>query len=447
MTASPMTLRLPPERFVRRVAITGLGVISPIGTSASDFWTALVSGRSGITRLATEGAESAGPACGGAIRNFQGRIDDFGPLPDELRKQLRKSLKVMNRETQLAVAAAQQAFRDSGLAIESLDPERCGVSFGAGYVGIRPDDFLSGVAKCRDAAGATSLDEWGEKGLPEVHPLWLLTCLPNMPGCYIAMYNNLQGPNNTITLGDGAANLAVLEAADLIRDGDADVMLAGGCGNQLDSCSLLHAVLDVELARRADDPAGILRPFDRDRIGTLPAEGAAAFVLEDLHVAVARGATIYGEVLGGGSSCVVEHGAPNRTASLRHAMRAALASAACSPESIGHVQAHGLSSRQVDLEEARAIRQVFDGAAAAPVTAAKGHFGDAGAGAGAMELAAGLLALRHGRLFPVLNCEHPDPDCGLRLARDGELPSGESFLKVSVTPQGQASALIVRAAA
>src|SRR5262245_28541468 len=236
MTTSPFTLRLPPERYIRRVAITGLGVVSPIGNSASEFWDALVSGRSGITRLTSEGTETDGPACGGAITTFQGRIDDFGPLPDDLRKQLRKSLKVMNRETQLAVAAAQQALRDCGLTAAELDPERSGVSFGAGYVGIRPDDFLSGVAKCRDAQGGPALDDWGEKGLPEVHPLWLLTCLPNMPGCYIAMYNNLQGPNNTITLGDGAANLALQEAAELIRDGDADVMLAGGCGNQLDSC-------------------------------------------------------------------------------------------------------------------------------------------------------------------------------------------------------------------
>ena len=445
--AGPVTLRLPSDRYVRRVVITGLGVISPIGLNPSAFWDSLVTGRSGISRLAMEQADSAGPACGGAITAFQGRIEDFGPLPDELRKQVRKSLKVMNRETQLAVAAAQQAFRDSRIATDTLDPERSGVSFGAGYVGIRPDDFLPGVEKCRDAQGGPVLDDWGEKGIPEVHPLWLLTCLPNMPGCYIAMYNNLQGPNNTVTLGDGAANHALQEAADLIRDGDADVMLAGGCGNQLDSCSLLHAVLDVELARRADDPAGILRPFDRDRIGTLPAEGAAAFVLEELRSAQARGATIYGEVLGGGASCVADRGIPRRATAMTHAMRSALDMAGLAPSDIGHIQAHGLSSRRVDAEEAEAIRYVFNRSARVPVAAAKGHFGDAGAGAGALELAAGLLALQRGTLFPVLNCVHPDPECGLELVREIDRPAGDAFLKLSVTPQGQASALIIRAAA
>lgn len=443
---APVTLRLPPDRFVRRVVITGLGVASPIGLNPADFWHSLISGRSGISRLAAEHTDLPGPACGGAIVDFQGRIEDFGPLPDELRKQLRKSLKVMNRETQLAIAAAQQAFRDSRIEAHNYEPERCGVAFGAGYVGIRPEDFLSGVDKCRDTDGGP-IDNWGEKGLPEVHPLWLLTCLPNMPGCYIAMYNNLQGPNNTVTLGDGAANLALLEAADLIRDGDADLMLAGGCGNQLDSCSLLHAVLDADRACRADDPAGILRPFDLHRVGSLPAEGSAAFVLEELQAARARGATILGEVLGGGASCVVERGVPRRTAAMQNAIRSALATAGIPAADIGHIQAHGLSSRQVDAEEAAAIRCVFDDTGRIAVAAAKGHFGDAGAGSGALELAAGLLALQYGRLFPVLNCHDPDPACGLELVRDLNQPAGDSFLKLSVTPQGQASALVIRAAA
>lgn len=444
----PITFRLPASRLTRRVVITGLGVVSPVGTDARTFWDSLVGGRSGITRLRDARPDGAGPHCGGGIPTFQGRIDDFGPLPDELRKQLRKSLKVMNRETQLAVAAAQQALRDSRLAPGACDPERCGVSFGAGYVGIRPDDFLDGVQRCRDADGTPSLEEWGDKGLPQVHPLWLLTCLPNMPGCYIAMFNNFQGPNNTITLGDGAANLALLEAANLIREGDADVMLAGGCGHQLDSCSLLHAVLEDDLAARSDEPAEILRPFDLDRCGSLPAEGAAAFVLEELREARARGATIYGEVLGGGSSCVIDRGAPRRSAAMANALGRALQVSGCTPADVGHVQAHGLSSRVVDLEEARAIRMVLsDRGHLAPVTAAKGHFGDAGAGSGALELAAGLLALRHGQIFPIINCRRPDPDCAIDVVQDAGCPAGDSFVKLSVTPQGQASALVVRSAA
>ena len=447
MPSQPATIRLPAERFARRAVITGIGVVSPIGSGIEPFWDSLLAGRSGITRLRDDAGEGAGPSCGGAITAFRGHIDDFGELPADLRKQLRKSLKLMNRETQLSVAATQQALTDSRLSPADLDPQRSGVSFGAGYVGIRPDDFVSGVDRCREASVGTVLEEWGEKGLPEVHPLWLLTCLPNMPGCYIAMYNNLQGPNNTITLGDGAANLALSEAADLIRDGDADMMLAGGCGNHLDSCSLLHAVLEEDLAEHGDDPAGILRPFDRDRCGTLPAEGAAVFVLESLQSANIRGATIYGEILGGGAACVVEHGRPDRSASMAQAMRNALSFSGVSPAAIGHIQAHGLSSRRVDQEETAAIRAVFTDAPQTAVTTAKGHFGDAGAGSGAMELAAGLLALRAGELFCVRNCVNPDVESELEIVCENGRPSGDSFLKLSVTPQGQASALIVRAAA
>lgn len=440
------TLRLFDSAPERRVVVTGIGLVSPIGCTTDAFWDGLISRRSGITTLAS--APDAGPGCGGKILDFTAHIDNFGPLPDDLRKQIRKSLKVMNRETQLAVAAAQQALRDSGLAAGRIDPERAGVSFGAGYVGIQPDDFRSGVDKCRNSTGAPALEEWGEKGLPEVHPLWLLTCLPNMPGCYIAMYNGLQGPNNTITLGDGAANLAMSEAAHLIREGDADVMVVGGCGNHLDSCSLLHALLDADVASPGDDPAAILRPFDRDRSGAVPAEAAAVFILEDLAAAQQRGAPIYGEILGGGSSCVVQQRVPRRSQAMANAIRIALGSADCTPADIDHIQAHGLSSRRVDADEATAIIDVFGQAGdQPPVTTAKGHCGDAGAGSGAIELAAGLLSLRQDRLFPVINYTHTDPDCRLNIVRDDGHTPGDTFLKLSVTPQGQATALIIRRAA
>ena len=366
-------------------------------------------------------------------------------------KQLRKSLKVMNRETNWPSPPHNRRFATAGSLRTISIPSRCGVSFGAGYVGIRPDDFVSGVDKCRDAQGGPSLGDWGEKGLPEVHPLWLLTCLPNMPGCYIAMYNNLQGPNNTITLGDGAANLALLEAADLIRDGDADVMLAGGCGN---SARLLQPAARRPRRRprtAGDDPAGILRPFDRDRYRHVAGRRRRGVCAGRTAVRADRGATIYGEVLGGGASCVVERGVPNRSAAM--AMRCH-----CAPHCLAEFAAGGdrprsgarvLSSRRVRHRRAAGHSSgLRRRRTAVLVTAAKGHFGDAGAGLRCTG-AGGRAAVAQVRpLFPVLNCDHPDPDCRLNLVRDGDAAAGESFLKLSVTPQGQASvALIVRAAA
>ena len=435
-----------PDTPARRVVVTGLGVTSPIGLTIEQFHESLASGRSGISAVPDAG--HAGPRFGGVISDFTGHINDFGDLPTSLRKQLRKSLKVMNRETQLAVAATQGALRDSGLDQPSIDPERTGVSFGAGYVAIQPEDFLQGMEKCRTEDGDADLDRWGEHGLGEVQPLWLLTCLPNMPGCYIAMYNDLQGPNNTITLGDGGATLALAEAAHMIRDNLADVMVVGGCGNNLDSCSLMHVLLDEDLADAHDDPHHILKPFDRHRTGALPAEGAAAFVLEEYEAAMRRGATIYGEFLGSGSSAVVQGRTPQRGQAIANAGRAALQAADSTPADIGHIQAHGLSSRRVDAEEATAIRAILGNLADyVPVTSAKSYFGNASAGSDAMELAAGLLALHHGSLFPVLNCRDVDSDCPINPVRNEPSDAGPSFLKLSVTPQGQAAAIVIRAAA
>jgi 3-oxoacyl-[acyl-carrier-protein] synthase II len=172
------------------------------------------------------------------------------------------------------------------------------------------------------------------------------------------------------------------------------------------------------------------------------------FILEELQSARSRGATIYGEVVGGGSSCVVQQRTPQRTQAITNAICLALNSADCSPGEIDHIQAHGLSSRRVDADEAAAIAGIFGPTTTQPpVTTAKGHCGDAGAGSGAIELAAGLLSLHHKRLFPVMNYSRADPDCPLNIVRDAEHPAGDTFLKLNVTPQGQASALVIRRAA
>lgn len=427
----------------RRVVITGIGVISPLGINADAFWDGLTSGRSGVKPAAANGDAVAGTA-----EDFRGHIDDFGELPKDLRKQIRKALKVMNRSTQMGLAAAQQAITDSQLAAAGFDPERVGVSFGAGHVPMMPQDFVSGIEACRDEAREFHFERWGTDGIPEVAPLWLLTCLPNMPACHIAIYNDYQGPNNSITQREAAANMAIAEAWKIIADGEADAMVSGGTGTSLLPMSLVHTAFEQHIARSnatERSPASVCRPFDRGRSGAVVAEGAAAVVLESLESAERRGATIYGEIRGGGSSCVVSRStAPQREQALVNAMRSALHEAGMSPDGIGHVHAHGLSDRQTDVEEARAIGKVFrQTSGETPVVAAKSHMGNAEAGAGAMELAASLLALKHGHLFPILNYESPDPECPVQAVTDRDRPVGDSFLNLSVTPAGQASCLVV----
>ncbi len=433
----------------RRAAITGIGVISPIGCSTDDFWQSLVEGRSGISSVESPSQPDEPLACAGQVPEFAGRISDFEGLAPDVKKRLRKSLKVMNRETLLAVGAAQQSLADSGLSTCDMDPERIGVAFGTGNVPIMPEDFIEGVQACGDGADEFDFGRWGTDGIPNVAPLWILTCLPNMPACHVAICNDLRGPNNSITQREVAANLAVAEAWHGVSEGAADAMVVGATGTTMLPRNAVRVLMQDEIAPASNDPTAMSRPFDQRRCGYVVAEGAAAIVLEEYESAVSRGARIYGEVIGAGSSCVLDRSyAPHNDTALTNAMHMALRAGNLTPGDIDHIHCHGLSTRRSDVEEARAIRQIFGRRAdTVPVVAAKSSLGNAGAGAGALELVASLLAVQHGRLFPVLNYEEPDPDCPINPAVSADVEAGRCFLNLSMAPYGQASCLAVRAAA
>jgi 3-oxoacyl-[acyl-carrier-protein] synthase II len=426
----------------RRLVVTGLGVISPIGKTRESFWDNLTRGRCGIGKV--DGSDE----CAGEVRDFHGRIDDFGELEAEKKKAIRKGIKLMNRQTQLAVAAAQQALADSRIQGGEFDPDRVGVCFGAGNVSLLPEDFLPAIRKCSDAGHNFHFERWGSDGLTQIDPLWLLRYLPNMPACHIAIYNDFRGPNNSITQRETSANLAVAEACAFLLEGEADLVVAGATGTTLQPINRLHALAETEMAA-GDDPACLCRPFDRERTGAVMAEGAAAFVLEDLASAERRGVPIYGEVVAWGSSCVVDRtGSPRCELALANAVRGALERGGLEAGDLGHLNAHGLGSRRSDAEEARGLRLALgDRAEHLPLVAAKGNLGNAGAGCGALELAASLLALRHGRLFPVLNYKHPDPECPVAAVRSADVPAGSCFLNLNMVAQGQASSLLVARAA
>jgi 3-oxoacyl-[acyl-carrier-protein] synthase II len=426
----------------RRVVVTGLGVISPIGNTRESFWQNLSCGHSGITRL---GDTEVGA---GVVRDFRGAVDDFGELTPESKKSLRKSLKLMNRQTQMAVAAAQQALSDSRVKADQFDPDRIAVCFGAGNVSLLPEDFLNATRKCFDPQQRFHVERWGSDGLEQVDPLWLLRYLPNMPACHIAIHNNFRGPNNSFTQRENSANLAVAEACAFIIEDEADLVVCGGTGTTLEPINRLHTQDESELASGAD-PTRLCRPFDRDRCGAVMGEGAAAFVLEDLDSALRRGSRIYGEVLAWGSSCVVDRaGDPRVDWAVANALHCALQRAGLHPEDLGHLHANGLGGRHTDAAEARGLHLgMGTRAETLPLVAAKSHLGNSGAGSGALELAASLLALRQGKLFPVLNCEHPDPQCRVCPVGSADIDAGTSFVNVNLVSQGQASCVIVARAA
>ena len=283
--------------------------------------------------------------------------------------------------------------------------------------------------------------------MAKMSPLWLLKYLPNMPASHLAIYNDFRGPNNSLTMREAAANAALGEAYQIILRGNADMMLVGATGTRLHPMKMVHAVQQEEVASGDGDPAAASRPFDRDRRGMVLGEGAGAIVLEELAAAQARGATIYGEVIGAATSSVAgaAAGGPARSGDAKRAASDVLQSAGAGADDVGHLHAHGLSTRTGDAEEARAIRRGLCGPPAPlPVTAAKSYFGNLGAGSGMVELIASLLGLQHDRLFPVLNYATPDPECPVAAVRNGDVPPGPSFINLNVTPQGQAAAVMVR---
>ena len=431
---------------VRRVVITGLGIVSPLGNSPELLWDALQAGRSGVGPLTRLPADSCPMKFAAEARDFTADIENFGPLEKLTQRNIKKGLKVMCREIQMGVAAAQLALHDSGLDASRRDPERTGVSFGSDYILTGPEEFTDGIRNCVNAAGEFEFGRWAEAGLTKVDPLWLLKFLPNMPASHIAIYNDLRGPSNSITEREASSNLAIGEAFCTIVAGRADAIVAGATGTRVHPLRTMHVILQEEVACGGDDPATLSRPFDLDRSGLVLGEGAGAVLLEESEHARARGAKIFGEVIGYGSSAVADQ---NSVAGLRTAcfnvLRQSLRTAGLSPGDIGHIHAHGLSTRHCDAAEARAIQDVFgDRREGVPVTAAKSFFGNLGAGSGAVELIASLMALKHGRLFPILNYATPDPECPIRAARSSDESPGDCVINVNVTPQGQASAIVVR---
>ncbi|KAA5545288.1 beta-ketoacyl-[acyl-carrier-protein] synthase family protein [Roseiconus nitratireducens] len=427
-----------------RVVITGLGVVTPLGNETDRLVAGLRDRTSGVAPLTQVPQNVLSINHGAEAREFTGDIDDYGPMDKKLQRTIRKGSKVMCREIEMGVAVAQLALTDSGLGPDQRDRDRTGVIYGCDYIMSLPEEFASGIKKCLDENGTFQFDRWGQQGKPEVNPLWLLKYLPNMPASHIAIYNDLRGPNNSITVREASAGAALAEAYSTIARGHADALVVGSTGSRIHTLRSLHADMQEELASNREDPTKMSRPFSADRDGSVLGEGAGAMVCESLEHAQARGANILGEIVGYGSSAVGPAFGPTflQTA-LANVMRSALGKE--SPSAIGHVHAHGLATPQCDAQEAAAIVDVFGPAdEQPPVTTAKGHFGNLGAGGGMVEIIASLKALG-GNLFPILNCQSPADDCPINACVDDSTPAGSQFINVNITPQGQASAIRIQA--
>ena len=429
-------------RSERRVVITGQGLITPIGVGAPAVWASLSEGRGGVGRV------KAFPVDGLPI-DAAGEVHGFDPrsmaLPKH-KKALAKSLKYMARDIQLAVAAAEVAIADAGLADGGVDPTRIGLDLGAGLISTELDELAEAI-NVASRGDDFDYQTYGRDGIPLIQPIWLLKYLPNMLACHISILLDCQGPSNTITEGEAASNTAIGEATRIIAKGRADVMITGGADSKIHPLGLIRMTLLDQMSRWEGDPSAACRPFDERRSGWVAGEGAGIIILEEYEHARARGARIYGEVLGYGSGCDARPGGglDPEGVGTEIAIRAALRDAGLEPGDVGHVNAHGAATVECDLAESRALARVF-GPSGVPVTALKGYLGNIASGCGAVELLSSLAALNRGAIPPVLNCDDPDPRCPLDLVRGAPRATGNlTFVNTNITRYGQAAALAVRA--
>jgi 3-oxoacyl-[acyl-carrier-protein] synthase II len=433
----------------QRVVITGLGVVGPSGLDLETFWQNLISGRSGITELDCLPSGALPTRFGGQARCFTGDISNFGPLDKALQRSIKKNQKVMCREIEMGVAACQLALYHAGLSDPGVrDPDRFGIVYGSDYILTRPEEYADGVEACLDENHNFDPAQWPMTGRPKVNPLWLLKYLPNMPASHVAIYNDLRGPSNSVTIREASSGASIAEAVSTIRRGAADVMLAGATGSRLEPLRALHFVANEPLASTRENPAEMSRPYDLTRDGAIIGEGAGALVLESLDRALARGAKIWGEIIAGASSSV---GSAQGT---RDNVRIAIGNVGKRlierakergvelRDGTAHIHGCGKSEIEGDASEAAGIRDAF-GDANLPVTAAKSYFGSLGAGSGSIEIIASCLALEHDQLFPVLNTQNPDPRCPIRLAQPSD-PPGSAFAHLAYSSQGQACGIVVQ---
>jgi 3-oxoacyl-[acyl-carrier-protein] synthase II len=405
----------------RRVVVTGMGVISPVGTGLTGFWEGIKAGRSGIRRI-TRFDVSAYPC------QIAAEVD-FDPAVYIDRRDARK----MDRFCQFAVVASRMAFADAGLD-GSLVRERCGVLIGTGIGGMETFDRETRVLM--------------ERGPGRVSPFFIPMMIANMASGQVSIDLGLKGPINTVVTACATGTNAIGDAYEIIARGDADLMLCGGTEAPITPLALAGFSAMKALSTRNDLGPGACRPFDRERDGFVMGEGAGVLALEALDGALARGARVYGEIAGYGMSSDAYHiTAPSPAGEgATRAMRAALASAGLGPEDVDYVNAHGTSTPANDVNETLAIKAALgDRAGQVLVSSTKSMIGHLLGAAGAVETIATVLALRDGVIPPTINYREKDPECDLDyVPNEARKADARIALKNSFGFGGQNACLLIR---
>jgi 3-oxoacyl-[acyl-carrier-protein] synthase II len=410
------------------------------------FWDALLKGESGIVPISIFDASNFPSQIAGELNDFSAR--KFVP------KDYRKAVKVMARDIEIAVAAADLAVRDAGIITRGIDPDntniepkRLGCNIGAGLICTDLDE-LGMAVNTAAVDGKFELTEWGRTGMNNLTPLWLLKYLPNMLSRHVTIIHEAKGPSNTITCGDASAHLAVGEASRLVRRQRADAVIAGGAESKLNPMGMLRQVLLGRLCTTGNDaPANAPRPFDTDHDGTVVGEGGGLAIVEDLDRAVERGAKIYAEIVGFGAAC--DPGGMNVTdptaGGLDLAVARAIQDAGITPEQIDLIVTHGTGVPGEDRCEAQAWSAAMGGAhREIPAAAITGCVGSLFAGAGGVELAATGMALHTQTVPPTVNFSQCEDGYELGFLGEAQQRQIEYAVSGAFAIGGQSAAIVLK---
>lgn len=399
----------------RRVHITGLGLVSGLGNTLDETWAALMAGRSAIGPIAA--FDPSGFDCRVAAALPTAQIKDFVP------KSYRKATKVMARDIELAVIAADTAARGAGLATpgnledaaqRSYPAVRTACHIGASLIAAELDELTSALVTCADANGELDLHKWGREGMQGLTPLWMLKYLPNMLACHVTIVHDCQGPSNTITCAEASGLLSMGESLRVIQRGAADAGFCGGASAMVNPMTFIRQ----QFTGRLVQGDATVAPFSAAACGTAVGDAGGVAILETAEGARARGAKPIAEVLGFGASQSIHRARRNLTAEPsgrgpRLALEAALRDAKVAADEVDVVIATGLGHAEGDAAEAAALRAVFgQRLARIPVWSSKPALGNSLAGASAVDLVLAAQVLRSGELPPVLNRAQPLPDFG-----------------------------------
>jgi 3-oxoacyl-[acyl-carrier-protein] synthase II len=429
------------------VVITGVGAVSPLGLTAGRTWEGLCAGKCGIRRITAFDPAKFDCRLGGEVEEY--KIQQYVP------KSFRKATKMMSKDIELSVIAADGAIRDSGLVTKAIDeqkinvnPQRMSINIGAGLISCDPCELAPAVAKS-SADGKFDIRKWGKEGIELVTPLWLLKYLPNMLACHIGIIHDIQGPSNTITCAEVSGHIAIAEAAEVIARGNSDIALAGGAESKVNPVLIMRqCLIKRTTTRHNDDAEGACRPFDADASGSVFGDGAGIVVLESLDNAQKRNARIYAEIVGTGQSAcinpVYEHIEPDGRG-VTIAIEKALTRANISPKEINLIIPHGTGIPQDDLAEAKGIETAMGKETGRiPVWPTKSMLSNTGAACGGLDVVAAVCAMRDGFIPAAKNCTKKAAGCNLNIATTERKTEIRHALCCGYTYGGQTAAIVLK---